>query len=92
MERANFTLDWIEVGPVTARAPRARLKTSDGKTAEWKNKTIPAYLRRTKKADALIAGSYRDQFLQDLASDQPLLERNITDSRREERRRPGYRP
>jgi hypothetical protein len=34
------------------------LDTTDGKTAEWKNKTIPAYQRRTKKADALIAGAY----------------------------------
>jgi putative transposase len=45
-------------GPVTVRVPRARLETSNGKTAEWKNKTIPAYQRRTKKADALIAGAY----------------------------------
>ena len=45
-------------GPVTVRVPRARLDTSDGKTAEWKNKTIPAYQRRTRKADALIAGAY----------------------------------
>jgi transposase-like protein len=45
-------------GPVTVRVPRARLETSDGKTAEWKNATIPAYQRRTKQADALIAGAY----------------------------------
>jgi putative transposase len=45
-------------GPVTVRVPRARLETPDGKTAEWKNRTIPAYQRRTKKADALIAGAY----------------------------------
>jgi len=45
-------------GPVTMRVPRARLDTSDGKTAGWKNKTIPAYQRRTRKADALIAGAY----------------------------------
>src|SRR3977135_4275431 len=45
-------------GPVTVHVPRARLKTSDGKTGEWKNRTIPAYQRRTKKADALIAGAY----------------------------------
>jgi putative transposase len=30
----------------------------DGKTAEWKNATIPAYQRRSKRADALIAGAY----------------------------------
>src|SRR5256885_3497176 len=45
-------------GPVTVRVPRARLETPDGKTAEWKNATIPAYQRRTKQADALIAGAY----------------------------------
>jgi putative transposase len=45
-------------GPVTVRVPRARLAAPDGKTAEWKNATIPAYQRRTKQADALIAGAY----------------------------------
>lgn len=45
-------------GPVAVRVPRARLETSDGKTVEWKNATIPAYQRRTKQADALIAGAY----------------------------------
>jgi hypothetical protein len=35
-------------GPVTVRVPRARLETSDSKTVEWKNATIPAYQRRTK--------------------------------------------
>jgi putative transposase len=45
-------------GAVTVLVPRARLETSDGKTAEWKNATIPAYQRRTKQADALIAGAY----------------------------------
>jgi hypothetical protein len=43
---------------VTARVPRGRLETPDGKTAEWKNTTIPAYPRRTKRSDALIAGAY----------------------------------
>ncbi len=45
-------------GPVTVRVPRARLEAPDGKTAEWKNATIPAYKRRTKQADALIVGAY----------------------------------
>jgi putative transposase len=45
-------------GAVTVRVPRVRLETSDGKTAEWKNATISAYQRRTKQADALIAGAY----------------------------------
>ena len=46
------------VGAVTIRVPRARLTTAEGKTAEWRNATIPAYQRRTKRADALIAGAY----------------------------------
>jgi putative transposase len=45
-------------GPVTVRVPRARPDTSEGKTVEWKNVTLPAYQRRTKQADALIAGAY----------------------------------
>ncbi len=45
-------------GATTVRMPRARLETPDGKTAEWRNATIPAYQRRTKRADALIAGAY----------------------------------
>jgi putative transposase len=45
-------------GATTLRVPRARLTTPDGKTKEWRNTTIPAYQRRTKRADALIAGAY----------------------------------
>jgi putative transposase len=45
-------------GSVRLRVPRARLDSADGKTAEWKNATIPAYQRRTRQADALIAGAY----------------------------------
>ena len=45
-------------GALTVRVPRARLATCEGKTAEWRNATIPAYQRRTKRADALIAGAY----------------------------------
>jgi len=45
-------------GATTVRVPRARLATPEGKTSEWRNATIPAYQRRTKRADALIAGAY----------------------------------
>jgi putative transposase len=38
--------------------PRARLTTSEGKTAEWKSQALRAYQRRTLAADALIASSY----------------------------------
>ena len=45
-------------GQVTVAVPRARLDTADGKTTEWVNKTLPAYKRRTREVDALIAGAY----------------------------------
>lgn len=44
-------------GSTKVRVPRARLATGEGKTAEWRNATIPAYQRRTRRADALIAGA-----------------------------------
>jgi putative transposase len=44
-------------GSVSVGVPRARLAISDGKTVEWKNATIPAYRRRARQADALIAGA-----------------------------------
>jgi len=45
-------------GPVEINVPRARLNAGDGKTVEWNSKTLPAYQRRTKAADAVIAGAY----------------------------------
>jgi transposase-like protein len=45
-------------GAVTVAVPRARLNTADGCTTEWVNKTLPAYRRRTREVDALIAGAY----------------------------------
>jgi putative transposase len=45
-------------GRVDIAVPRARLDTAEGKTAEWKSKGLRAYQRRTKQADALIAGAY----------------------------------
>src|ERR1700710_319246 len=45
-------------GPVEIAVPRARLTTADGKTTEWKSKTLRAYQRRTLAADALIASTY----------------------------------
>ena len=45
-------------GTVTVRVPRARLATPEGGTREWKNATIPAYKRMTRRAEALIAGAY----------------------------------
>ena len=45
-------------GPVQISVPRARLNTPSGKTSEWKSRVLPVYQRRTKTADALIAGAY----------------------------------
>ena len=45
-------------GKVTIAVPRARLDNGDGTTSEWNNKTLPAYRRRTKEVEAIIAGSY----------------------------------
>ena len=45
-------------GPVTVSVPRARVVGADGKQGEWHSKTLPAYKRLTKRAEALIAGAY----------------------------------
>lgn len=45
-------------GRVEIAVPRARLNTPDGTTREWKSQTLRAYQRRTRTADALIAGAY----------------------------------
>ena len=45
-------------GKTDIDVPRARLAGEDGKTSEWKSKSLRAYQRRTKAADALIAGAY----------------------------------
>jgi putative transposase len=45
-------------GRTEITVPRARLDTPDGKTTEWKSKTLRAYQRRTLAADALIASAY----------------------------------
>src|SRR3979490_97830 len=45
-------------GRTEIEVPRARLDGPDGKTTEWKSKTLRAYQRRTLAADALIARTY----------------------------------
>lgn len=45
-------------GRTRINVPRARLAGEDGKTHEWRSQALPAYQRRTKAADALIAGAY----------------------------------
>lgn len=45
-------------GVTSIAVPRARLKDGDGRTREWRSQALRAYQRRTKAADALIAGTY----------------------------------
>src|SRR4051812_7371158 len=45
-------------GAVTVCVPRARLATPEGGTTEWRNASIPAYQRLTRRAEALIASAY----------------------------------
>jgi len=45
-------------GKTRIAVPRARMMGEDGKTREWRSGSLPAYQRRTRAADALIAGAY----------------------------------
>ena len=45
-------------GKTRIAVPRARLVGEDGRTREWKSASLRAYQRRTRAADALIAGAY----------------------------------
>jgi putative transposase len=45
-------------GKTEIAVPRARLNGSGGKTTEWKSQVLRNYRRRTRAADALIAGAY----------------------------------
>src|ERR1700733_11266499 len=45
-------------GKTRIAVARARLTGEDGKTCEWRSGSLRAYQRRTRAADALIAGAY----------------------------------
>jgi putative transposase len=45
-------------GTTEVTVPRARLVAGDGRTSEWRSKALRSYQRRTRAADALIAGAY----------------------------------
>lgn len=45
-------------GQTRIAVPRARLLGENGRTSEWRSASLRAYQRRTKAADALIAGAY----------------------------------
>lgn len=45
-------------GAVTVSVPRARVTGADGQPAEWRSTGLPADQRLTRRAEALIAGTY----------------------------------
>jgi len=45
-------------GPTQIAVPRARIIGEDGKTAEWKSKSLRAYQRRFVRSNRLIWGPF----------------------------------
>jgi putative transposase len=43
---------------VATAVPRARLRTEDGTTREWRSAALPCYARRTRQVETLIASAY----------------------------------
>ena len=46
------------LGPTTFAMPRARLRTPEGGTAEWRSELVPRYQRRSERVDEAILGVY----------------------------------
>ena len=46
------------LGPTTFAMPRARVKTAEGATAEWRSELVPRYQRRSEQVDEAILGVY----------------------------------
>jgi putative transposase len=46
------------LGPTTFAMPRARVRTADGGTAEWRSELVPRYQRRSDRVDEAILGVY----------------------------------
>ena len=46
------------LGPTTFAMPRARVRTADGATAEWRSELVPRYQRRSERVDEAILGVY----------------------------------
>lgn len=46
------------LGPTTFAMPRARVRTPDGTTAEWRSELVPRYQRRSERVDEAILGVY----------------------------------
>ena len=46
------------LGPTRFEMPRARVKTEEGGTKEWRSRVVPRYQRRTERIDEAILGVY----------------------------------
>src|SRR3989449_2231341 len=46
------------LGPTSFALPRARVKTVEGATAEWRSELVPRYQRRSERVDEAILGVY----------------------------------
>jgi transposase-like protein len=46
------------LGPTTFAMPRARVRTADGGTTEWRSELVPRYQRRSERVDEAILGVY----------------------------------
>lgn len=46
------------LGPTTFALPRARVKTVEGATTEWRSELVPRYQRRSERVDEAILGVY----------------------------------
>jgi transposase-like protein len=46
------------LGPTTFAMPRARVRTAEGASAEWRSELVPRYQRRSERVDEAILGVY----------------------------------
>jgi putative transposase len=46
------------LGPTTFAMPRARMRTAEGATVEWRSELVPRYQRRSERVDEAILGVY----------------------------------
>jgi putative transposase len=46
------------LGPTTFAMPRARVRTAEGATVEWRSELVPRYQRRSERVDEAILGVY----------------------------------
>jgi transposase-like protein len=46
------------LGPTTVAMPRARVRTAEGGSTEWRSELVPRYQRRSERVDEAILGVY----------------------------------